>query len=111
MSRRIKNFLGIPFGYVDQNGKSHSVNKVEKVGFFEFIGSKLTEIKNKKATNSQGVPARLWRDDRGRNYVSMDTEVLEDDGEPVEVTEVARVNLLTGICSNERYFVYKSVLV
>ena len=103
--------MGISFGYVDEHGKSHSVNKFEKVGFSEYLGSKLTEIKDKKATNSQGVPARLWRDDRGRNYVSMDTEVLEDDGEPVEVVEVARVNLLTGICSNERYFVYKSELL
>ena len=42
--RRIRNFLGIPFGYVDEKGKSHSVNKVEEVGFFEFIGSKLSPI-------------------------------------------------------------------
>ena len=109
--RRIRNFLGIPFGYVDEKGKSHSVNKVEEVGFFEFIGSKLSPVTDKVATNAQGVPASLWRDDRGRNYVSIDIEVLEDDGKPVEVVEVARVNLLTGICSDERYLVYKSVLV
>lgn len=108
--RRIKNFLGIPFGYVDEKGKSHSINKFEKVGFFEYLGSKLSPINDKMATNAQGVPARLWRDDRGRNYVSMDVEVLENDGKPVEVTEVARVNLLTGICSDERYLVYKNVL-
>ena len=111
MSRRIKNFLGIPFGYVDEKGKSHSVNKVEEVGFSEFIGSKLSPVTNMKATSAQGVPVSLWRDDRGRNYVSIDTEVLEDDGKPVEVTEVARINLLTGIYSNERYLVYKSELL
>lgn len=108
--RRIRNFLGMPFGYVDENGKSHSVNKVEKVGFFEFIGSKLSPVTDKVATTAQGVPVSLWRDDRGRNYVSIDVEVLEDDGKPVEVAEVARINLLTEIFSDERYLVYKSVL-
>ena len=108
--RRIKNFLGMPFGYVDERGKSHSVNKVEEVGFFEYIGSKLSPVTDKVATTAQGVPARLWRDDRRRNYVSIDVEVLEDDGKPVEVAEVARINLLTEIFSDERYLVYKSVL-
>lgn len=102
--------MGIPFGYVDENGKSHTVNKVEEVGFFDYLGSKLTEIKDKVATTAQGVPVSLWRDDRGRNYVSIDVEVLEDDGKPVEVAEVARINLLTEIFSDERYLVYKSVL-
>lgn len=109
--RRIKNFLGMPFGYVDEHGKSHQVNKVEKEGFFDYIGSKLSPVTDKVATTAQGVPASLWRDDRGRNYVSIDVEVLEDDGKPVEVVEVARVNLLTMIFSDERYLVYKSVLV
>lgn len=103
--------MGIPFGYVDEKGKSHSINKVEEVGFFDYLGSKLTEVKNLRATNAQGVPARLWRDDRGRNYISFDAEVLENDGKPIEVIEVAQINLLTTICSNERYLVYKSVLV
>lgn len=113
MSRRIKNFLDVPlpFWYTDEHGKSHTVTKREKVGLFEYLGSKLSPIKDKKATNAQGVPALLWRDDRGKDYVSMDAEILENDGKPIEVTEVARVNLLTGICSDERYLVYKSVLV
>lgn len=101
----------MPFGYVDEHGKSHQVNKVEEVGFFDYIGSKLYPVTDKVATTTQGVPASLWRDDRGRNYVSIDVEVLEDDGKPIEVAEVARVNLLTMIFSDERYLVYKSVLV